>query len=76
MGDLPGHERAVPGTRILHPVGLNLYVVQGIAPQIPVRDILLGTLPYVGVLAVGIVTLILVPDIVVWLPNQMFGGAG
>jgi C4-dicarboxylate transporter DctM subunit len=57
-------------------VGLNLYVVQGIAPQIPMRDILLGVLPYVVVLALGIVALILAPDIVTWLPNQMFGGSG
>lgn len=61
---------------ITPPVGLNLYVVQGIAPQIPTRDILLGTLPYVGVLAVGILMLVLFPDIVVWLPNHMFGGSG
>jgi C4-dicarboxylate transporter DctM subunit len=58
---------------ITPPVGLNLYVVQGIAPQIPLRDILRGTLPYVGVLALGIVLLILLPDVVTWLPNQMFG---
>jgi C4-dicarboxylate transporter DctM subunit len=61
---------------ITPPVGLNLYVVQGIAPQIPMRDILLGVLPYVVVLALGIVALILVPDVVTWLPNQMFGGSG
>jgi C4-dicarboxylate transporter DctM subunit len=61
---------------ITPPVGLNLYVVQGIAPEIPLRDILLGSLPYVGVLAFGIVALILVPDVVTWLPNQMFGDTG
>lgn len=59
---------------ITPPVGLNLYVVQGIAPEIPLREILRGTLPYVGVLAFGIVLLIFVPGVVTWLPNQMFGG--
>ncbi|TCJ19864.1 TRAP transporter large permease [Rubrobacter taiwanensis] len=58
---------------ITPPVGLNLYVVQGIAPNIPVRDVLVGSIPYVGVLAVGIVLLILFPDLVLWLPNQMLG---
>ncbi len=58
---------------ITPPVGLNLYVVQGIAPDIPVRDILVGSLPYVGVLAFGIVILIFFPDLVLWLPDRMFG---
>jgi C4-dicarboxylate transporter, DctM subunit len=58
---------------ITPPVGLNLYVVQGIAPDMPVRDILLGSLPYVAVLAIGIVILCLFPGIVTWLPNQMLG---
>ena len=59
---------------ITPPVGLNLYVVQGIAPDIPMRDILAGSLPYVAVLAVGILILALFPGLVTWLPNQTLGG--
>jgi C4-dicarboxylate transporter, DctM subunit len=59
---------------ITPPVGLNLYVVQGIAPDIPLRDILAGSLPYVGILALGIVILALFPGLVTWLPNQTLGG--
>ncbi|WP_046471570.1 TRAP transporter large permease [Allosalinactinospora lopnorensis] len=59
---------------ITPPVGLNLYVVQGIVPKVPLRDILVGSLPYVGVLAVAIVLLCLFPGIVTWLPTQMLGG--
>jgi tripartite ATP-independent transporter DctM subunit len=58
---------------ITPPVGLNLYVVQGIAPDIPLRDILAGSLPYVAVLALGIVILALFPGLVTWLPSQMLG---
>ncbi|QVQ53903.1 TRAP transporter large permease [Spiractinospora alimapuensis] len=58
---------------ITPPVGLNLFVVQGIAPEVPLRDILLGALPYVGVLAVGILVLCVFPDLVTWLPSQMLG---
>ena len=58
---------------ITPPVGLNLYVVQGIAPDIPLRDILMGAIPYVVVLAVGIVILAVFPGLVTWLPNQAFG---
>ena len=49
-------------------------MVQGIAPDIPLRDILAGSLPYVGVLAVGIIILALFPGLVTWLPNQTLGG--
>ena len=59
---------------ITPPVGLNLYVVQGIAPDVPLRDILVGALPYVGVLAFGILILALFPGMVTWLPNQVLGG--
>jgi C4-dicarboxylate transporter, DctM subunit len=58
---------------ITPPVGLNLYVVQGIAPDIPLRDILAGSLPYVAVLALGIIILALFPGLVTWLPNQTMG---
>ena len=58
---------------ITPPVGLNLYVVQGIVPDVPLRDILTGALPYVAVLAVGIVVLALFPGLVTWLPNHIMG---
>jgi TRAP-type mannitol/chloroaromatic compound transport system permease large subunit len=38
------------------------------------RDILTGSLPYVAVLAVGILILALFPGLVTWLPSQMLGG--
>lgn len=57
---------------ITPPVGLNLYVLKGIAPDIPLKDILIGTLPYVGVLAVGIVILSIFPGIVTWLPQLLY----
>jgi tripartite ATP-independent transporter DctM subunit len=56
---------------ITPPVGLNLYVVRGIAPDIPLRDVLMGSLPYVLVLALGILLLVFFPGLVTWLPDQM-----
>ena len=32
---------------ITPPVGLNLYVINGIAPEIPLRQVLRGSVPYV-----------------------------
>ena len=43
---------------LIHPpVGLNLFVVQSVAPDVPLRRIVLGTLPYVFIMA-GVLVLI------------------
>jgi tripartite ATP-independent transporter DctM subunit len=55
------------------PVGLNLYVINGIAPDIPLKHILLGSLPYVTCMVVAIVILCLVPALATWLPNLVMG---
>ncbi|WP_146591928.1 TRAP transporter large permease [Puniceibacterium confluentis] len=55
------------------PVGLNLYVINGIAPDISLKTILLGSLPYVACMVLGIVLLCLFPGIATWLPDQVMG---
>jgi tripartite ATP-independent transporter DctM subunit len=57
------------------PVGLNLYVINGIAPDIPLKTILMGSLPYVGCMIIAIILLCLIPDIATWLPNTVMGAA-
>ena len=57
---------------ITPPVGLNLYVIKGIAPEVPLKEILVGTLPYVGVLALAIVILSVFPELVTWLPQLLY----
>lgn len=56
---------------ITPPVGLNLYVIKGIAPQVPLNDIILGALPFVLVELVAIVILAIFPEIVLWLPGRL-----
>ncbi|MEZ2741665.1 TRAP transporter large permease [Paenalcaligenes hominis] len=56
---------------ITPPVGLNLYVIKGIAPQISLKDITLGALPFVGLQMLAIVILTLFPELVLWLPQVM-----
>ncbi|MGR3496869.1 TRAP transporter large permease [Citreimonas sp.] len=55
------------------PVGLNLYVINGIAPDIKLKTILVGSLPYVGCMVVAIVLLCLFPGLALWLPNLVMG---
>ncbi|MGV8937406.1 MAG: TRAP transporter large permease [Allorhizobium sp.] len=59
---------------ITPPIGLNLFVINAIAPGIPTRDILWGALPYVLVMFLAILILCIFPGIATWLPNHMLGG--
>ncbi|HJT11028.1 MAG TPA: TRAP transporter large permease [Dongiaceae bacterium] len=60
---------------ITPPVGLNLFVINAIAPQVPTKDILWGSLPYVLAMFVGIIILCFVPEIATWLPDVVMGPA-
>lgn len=60
---------------ITPPVGLNLYVINGIAPDIALPTILKGALPFMLCMVLGIVILSVFPQIVTWLPNFVMGPA-
>ena len=55
------------------PVGLNLYVINGIAPDIKLKTILVGSMPFVGCMVLAIVLLCLFPEIATWLPDAVMG---
>ena len=61
---------------ITPPVGLNLFIIKGIAPDISLRDILLGSLPYALCMVLGIILLCFFPSIALWLPNLIMGAGG
>jgi len=58
---------------ITPPVGLNLYVINGIAPDISLPTILKGALPFMLCMVLGIVILSIFPEIATWLPDQIMG---
>ncbi|HBS21300.1 TRAP transporter large permease subunit, partial [Thalassospira sp.] len=60
---------------ITPPVGLNLYVINGIAPDIRLQTILKGAMPYVLCMVVAIVILCFFPQIATWLPETVIGGS-
>ena len=60
---------------ITPPVGLNLYVINGIAPDISLGSILRGSMPYVLCMVLAIVILSVFPGIVTWLPEYLMGPA-
>ena len=60
---------------LIHPpVGLNIYIVSAIAPDVPLTRVMWGTLPYVLCMMLGIVLLCIEPRIATWLPDLLMGG--
>lgn len=57
---------------ITPPVGMNVYVVKGIAPHVPIEDIFRGIAMFVVMDAITIVILIAFPQISLWLPSNMY----
>ncbi len=55
------------------PVGLNLYVVQGIAPDVPLSRVLRAMVPFLVVDIIVLVLLCIFPELATWLPSKMLG---
>lgn len=58
---------------ITPPVGLNLYVLNSIAPKVRLTTILWGSLPFMLCMVIGILLLTLFPAIATWLPDMLMG---
>ena len=58
---------------ITPPVGLNLYVINSIAPDVKLQTVLKGALPFMLLMVLGIVLLTLFPQIATWLPDYLMG---
>ncbi len=59
---------------LIHPpVGLNIFVINRIAPDIGLGPIIRGTLPFVALMAVAVVILSFFPGIAMWLPTLVYG---
>jgi len=56
---------------ITPPTGMTVFVIQAQHPEIPVMRIYAGTLPFLAADFVLVALLILVPSMVMWLPNWM-----
>ena len=53
------------------PIGMNLYVIQGVAPDVPLSRIFKGVLPFLAADLVHLVLLILFPVIALGLPQWL-----
>lgn len=57
---------------ITPPVGLNVFVVRGVAPDVPMATIFRGVLPFLAAMFVCLLLLILFPQIALLIPEAMF----
>ncbi|MBI3505240.1 MAG: TRAP transporter large permease [Proteobacteria bacterium] len=58
---------------ITPPVGMNLYVVQGIRGEGLITDVIVGTLPFLFMMLLLVWLLWIWPDMALWLPRLSFG---
>lgn len=57
---------------ITPPVGINVYVVNGVARDVPLESIFQGIIPFLIALIIGTALLIAFPQFVLFLPNLMY----
>jgi C4-dicarboxylate transporter DctM subunit len=53
------------------PVGLNLFVLQRVRAGQTLNDIVIGSIPFIGAIVVGLAILMIWPQIATWLPSRM-----
>jgi len=59
---------------LIHPpVGLNIFVIKNIAPDIPLRDVVWGVMPFVGLMFVAILLICIFPEISTGFPDFVMG---
>jgi tripartite ATP-independent transporter DctM subunit len=63
-------------TGLIHPpVGLNIFVIKNIAPDIALKDIIWGVLPFVVLMLLAVVLICVFPGIATGLPDAVMGVA-
>ena len=56
------------------PFGFNLFYLRGVAPpEVTMGDIYNSVIPYVLVTLLGVLLIILIPDIALYLPRLFYG---
>jgi tripartite ATP-independent transporter DctM subunit len=58
---------------ITPPVGLNLFVINGITPDVRLTTILKGAFPFMMCMVLAIVILCIFPELATWLPSKVMG---
>ena len=57
---------------ITPPVGVNVFVIKGIAPEIPLEIIFRGIMPFLAALIILTIILLFIPEIATFLPSLVY----
>ena len=55
------------------PVALSAYFLKGVVPEWDLKDIYLGMMQFMALQIIGLIIIIIFPQIVLWLPNVLYG---
>ena len=55
------------------PVALSAYFLKGVVPEWDLKDIYIGMMQFMGLQIIGLIIIIIFPEIVLWLPTYIFG---
>jgi tripartite ATP-independent transporter DctM subunit len=54
---------------ITPPVGMNVYIIKGVAPDVPLFTIFRGIVPFLIADVIAVLLLLMIPQITLWLPS-------
>ena len=55
------------------PVALSAYFLKGVVPEWDLKDIYIGMMQFMVLQIIGLIIIIIFPEIVLWLPNYIYG---
>jgi C4-dicarboxylate transporter, DctM subunit len=59
---------------LIHPpVGLNIFIIKNIAPDIPLSTVIMGVIPFIILMAFAVLFLCFFPGIATWFPDLVMG---
>ncbi|MDP6573644.1 MAG: TRAP transporter large permease subunit [Rhodospirillales bacterium] len=64
----------IEGGMLTPPVGMNLFILQGLRPEYPFIDLIKGAAPFFLMLVLVIFVVIAFPELITFLPQTIFGG--
>ncbi|MGI9506675.1 MAG: TRAP transporter large permease subunit, partial [Geminicoccaceae bacterium] len=56
------------------PVALSAYFLKGVVPEWDLKDIYIGMIQFMGIQLLGLILLLIFPQIALWLPTYIYGG--
>jgi TRAP-type C4-dicarboxylate transport system permease large subunit len=59
---------------LIHPpVGLNIFIIKNIAPDIPLSTVITGIIPFIVLMAFAVILVCFLPGIATWFPDLVMG---